>query len=53
MGGSIQGYAQFPGSAAATNGIVIDNYAFGRTGTVSGVYDLERTATHEVGQWVN
>jgi hypothetical protein len=53
MGGGILGYAQFPGGAAATDGIVIDNNAFGRTGTVSGVYNLGRTATHEVGHWMN
>jgi hypothetical protein len=53
MGGGILGYAQFPGGADATDGIVIDNNAFGRTGTVSGVYNLGRTATHEVGHWMN
>jgi hypothetical protein len=53
MGGGILGYAQFPGGAAATDGVVIDNNAFGRTGTVSGVYNLGRTATHEVGHWMN
>jgi hypothetical protein len=53
MGGGILGYAQFPGGAAATDGVVIDDNAFGRTGTVSGVYNLGRTATHEVGHWMN
>ncbi|UQD57278.1 zinc metalloprotease [Flavobacterium sp. K5-23] len=53
MGGGILGYAQFPGGAAATDGVVMDNNAFGRTGTVSGVYNLGRTATHEVGHWMN
>jgi hypothetical protein len=53
MGGGILGYAQFPGGADATDGVVIDNNAFGRTGTVSGVYNLGRTATHEVGHWMN
>ena len=53
MGGGILGYAQFPGGASATDGVVIDNNAFGRTGTVSGVYSLGRTATHEVGHWMN
>ena len=53
LGGGILGYAQFPGGASATDGVVIDNNAFGRTGTVSGVYNLGRTATHEVGHWMN
>ncbi|MFV8346156.1 zinc metalloprotease [Flavobacterium sp. ZB4P13] len=53
MGGGILGYAQFPGGSSATDGVVIDNNAFGRTGTVSGVYNLGRTATHEVGHWMN
>jgi hypothetical protein len=53
LGGGILGYAQFPGGTSATDGVVIDNNAFGRTGTVSGVYNLGRTATHEVGHWMN
>ena len=53
MGGGILGYAQFPGGSSVTDGVVIDNNAFGRTGTVSGVYRLGRTATHEVGHWMN
>ncbi|CAM2986260.1 zinc metalloprotease [Flavobacterium frigoris] len=53
LGGGILGYAQFPGGSSATDGVVIDNNAFGRTGTVSGVYNLGRTATHEVGHWMN
>ncbi|TDE03476.1 zinc metalloprotease [Flavobacterium hiemivividum] len=53
LGGGILGYAQFPGGSLATDGVVIDNNAFGRTGTVSGVYNLGRTATHEVGHWMN
>lgn len=53
LGGGILGYAQFPGGSSATDGVVMDNNAFGRTGTVSGVYNLGRTATHEVGHWMN
>lgn len=53
MGGGILGYAQFPGGASATDGVVIDNNAFGNTGTVSAPYNLGRTATHEVGHWMN
>ncbi|UQD57276.1 zinc metalloprotease [Flavobacterium sp. K5-23] len=53
LGGGILGYAQFPGGASATDGVVMDNNAFGRTGTVSAPYNLGRTATHEVGHWMN
>lgn len=53
MGGGILGYAQFPGGAAATDGVVIDNNAFGNTGPVTAPYNLGRTATHEVGHWMN
>jgi hypothetical protein len=53
MGGGILGYAQFPGGAASTDGVVMDNNAFGRTGTVTAPYNLGRTATHEVGHWMN
>jgi len=50
MGGGILGYAQFPGGSSATDGVVCDNNAFGIT---SGVYGAGRTATHEVGHWLN
>jgi hypothetical protein len=53
LGGGILGYAQFPGGAAATDGVVIDNNAFGSTGTVTAPYNKGRTATHEVGHWLN
>jgi hypothetical protein len=50
IGGGILGYAQFPGGSAATDGIVISPQYFGIT---SGAYGLGRTATHEVGHWLN
>jgi Pregnancy-associated plasma protein-A len=53
MGGGILGYAQFPGGASATDGVVIDNNAFGTTGTATAPFNLGRTATHEVGHWMN
>jgi hypothetical protein len=53
MGGGILGYAQFPGGASATDGVVIDNNAFGTTGTAAAPFNLGRTATHEVGHWMN
>ena len=53
LGQNLLGYAQFPGGAASTDGVVILNTAFGRTGTVRAPYNLGRTATHEVGHWMN
>jgi hypothetical protein len=52
-GGTILGYAQFPGGNPATDGVVIGHNFFGRTGKVSAPFDKGRTATHEVGHWVN
>ena len=53
LGGGLLGYAQFPGGPAKTDGVVILNTAFGTTGTASAPFDLGRTATHEVGHWLN
>ncbi len=53
LSGGILGYAQFPGGSSATDGVVIDNNAFGSTGTVTAPYNKGRTATHEVGHWLN
>ena len=53
LGQNLLGYAQFPGGNSATDGVVILNTAFGRTGTVRAPYNLGRTATHEVGHWLN
>ena len=53
IGGGILGYAQFPGGSSATDGVVIDSKYFGNTGTATYPYNLGRTATHEVGHWMN
>ena len=53
------GYAQFPEEAgllpitAETDGVVIVDHAFGKKGTATGPYHLGRTATHEIGHWLN
>ena len=51
--GDLLGYAQFPGGAAATDGVVILHSAFGNTGTATAPFNLGRTATHEIGHWLN
>ena len=55
IGGGILVYAQFPGGAAATDGVVIDSKYFGVTSNsgTSYPYNLGRTASHEVGHWMN
>ena len=54
IGGGILGYAQFPGSgAAATDGVVIGYKYFGTVGQATAPFHLGRTATHEVGHWLN
>ena len=50
IGGGILGYAQFPGGSPSTDGIVLGGAYFGNTG---GVYGLGRTATHEIGHYLN
>ncbi|WP_317130836.1 zinc metalloprotease [Aquimarina intermedia] len=53
IGGGILGYAQFPGGSASTDGVVISPQYFGTQGYVSAPFDKGRTATHEVGHWLN
>ena len=53
IGGGILGYAQFPGGSAATDGVVNSPQYFGRTGTATAPFNLGRTATHEVGHFLN
>jgi hypothetical protein len=47
------GYAQFPGGPSATDGVVILHSAFGTTGTAAAPFNLGRTATHEIGHFLN
>lgn len=54
IGGGILGYAQFPGGgSASTDGVVIGFNYFGTTGTATAPFNKGRTATHEVGHWLN
>lgn len=53
LGGGLLGYAQFPGGPAATDGVVILYSSFGRGYSTLAPYNKGRTATHEVGHWLN
>jgi hypothetical protein len=53
LAGGLLGYAQFPGGPAKTDGVVILNSAFGTKGTATSPFNLGRTATHEIGHWLN
>ena len=58
LGQDLLGYAQFPNGNSATDGVVILYSAFGsraiyHQGTYIKDYDLGRTASHEVGHWMN
>jgi hypothetical protein len=53
LGDGLLGYAQFPGGPAKTDGVVILYTAFGTTGAAADPFNLGRTATHEVGHWLN
>ncbi len=53
LGGGLLGYAQFPGGPAETDGVVINVQAFGTQGTAQAPFNKGRTATHEVGHYLN
>jgi hypothetical protein len=55
LSGGVLGYAQFPGGAAATDGVVLLYSSVGSmlSPTAGAPYNLGRTATHEVGHWLN
>jgi hypothetical protein len=50
---SLAGYANLPGSDARIDGVVIDPRAFGINSSSDDSYSLGRTATHEIGHWLN
>jgi len=56
LSGTLLGYASFPADMATRpleDGVVMDFTCFGSTGTVAAPYNLGRTATHEIGHWLN
>ena len=53
LGSGLLGYAIPPGGPANTDGVVIHYKYFGTTGTATAPFNKGRTATHEVGHWLN
>ena len=58
IGGSILGYAQFPGGSSSTDGVVMSPQYFGSSDFgsnffLSSPFDKGRTTTHEVGHYLN
>ncbi|MGH4011077.1 MAG: zinc metalloprotease [Pseudonocardiaceae bacterium] len=53
LSGGVLGYAQFPGGPRETDGVAILTSAFGRGGSAVDPFDRGRTATHEVGHYLN
>jgi hypothetical protein len=55
LSGGLLGYAQFPGGAAATDGVVVLSSSVGSIASpgTGSPFNLGRTATHEVGHWLN
>jgi len=53
LSGGLLGYAQFPGGPEATDGVVISYTAFGLRGTTLAPFHRGRTATHEIGHYLN
>ncbi|MEO5571739.1 MAG: PKD domain-containing protein [Bacteroidia bacterium] len=53
VNGIIIGYAQFPGGTATTDGVVLKYDWTGSIGAAAANGGMGRTATHEVGHWLN
>lgn len=54
LSGGLLGYATFPGGSANNDGVVIGANCFGSQNPgLLGAYALGRTATHEIGHWLN
>jgi hypothetical protein len=49
----VLGYSSAPGCPRQNDGVAIDYTAFGTTGTAAAPFNLGRTATHEIGHWLN
>jgi hypothetical protein len=49
----ILGFSYYPGVPAPYDGVVVSTWAFGKIGRLYTAYNKGRTATHEVGHWMN
>ena len=49
----ILGYSSVPGGPKDKDGVVIQYTAFGTNGTAAAPFNKGRTATHEIGHWLN
>lgn len=52
LGDGLLGYSTFPGAAEDKDGVVIRSDVFG-TDNNNSIYNKGRTATHEIGHWLN
>ena len=53
IGSGILGYSTMPGTTPEMDGVVIDYRYFGTMGTAVAPFNKGRTATHEIGHWLN
>ena len=53
LSGGILGYAKAPGTALELDGVVIDSRYLGTNGRATAPFHKGRTATHEIGHWLN
>ncbi|HTR28880.1 MAG TPA: M43 family zinc metalloprotease [Puia sp.] len=50
---SLLGYSSIAGGPKSTDGVVVSYTAFGTNGTATAPFNRGRTATHEIGHWLN
>lgn len=53
LAGGILGFAKAPGTAIDLDGVVIDSRYLGTNGRATAPFHKGRTATHEIGHWLN
>ncbi|PWT78559.1 MAG: zinc metalloprotease [Bacteroidetes bacterium] len=49
----VLGYSSIPGGPTEKDGVVLQYSVFGTTGNVQAPFNKGRTATHEIGHWLN
>ena len=53
LAGGVLGYAKAPGTALELDGVVLDSRYIGTNGRATAPFNKGRTATHEIGHWLN